>query len=94
MTTSIDVTNFERASPFAARYSTCRRSSMRRVPKSVAEAIISHRPYHGKDDLTNRKIIPENVYNEIKDTRFGAWMADLNRNTKVEVTPEFKKTGK
>src|SRR5437762_581759 len=32
-----------------------------------AQAIISHRPYHGKDDLTNRKIIPDNVYNEIKD---------------------------
>jgi competence protein ComEA len=32
-----------------------------------AQAIISHRPYHGKDDLANRKIIPENVYNEIKD---------------------------
>jgi competence ComEA-like helix-hairpin-helix protein len=32
-----------------------------------AQAIISHRPYNGKDDLTNRKIIPENVYNEIKD---------------------------
>jgi competence protein ComEA len=32
-----------------------------------AHAIIAHRPYHGKDDLTNRKIIPENVYDEIKD---------------------------
>jgi competence ComEA-like helix-hairpin-helix protein len=32
-----------------------------------AQAIISHRPYNGKDDLTNRKIIPENVYSEIKD---------------------------
>ncbi|TMJ47422.1 MAG: helix-hairpin-helix domain-containing protein [Alphaproteobacteria bacterium] len=37
------------------------------VGPARAEAIISHRPYHGKDDLTNRKIIPENVYNEIKD---------------------------
>ncbi len=32
-----------------------------------AKAVIEHRPYHGKDDLTNKKIIPENVYNEIKD---------------------------
>jgi competence protein ComEA len=30
-------------------------------------AIIAHRPYHGKDDLINRKIIPKNVYNGIKD---------------------------
>jgi competence protein ComEA len=32
-----------------------------------AKAIIANRPYNGKDDLTNRKIIPENVYNEIKE---------------------------
>jgi len=37
------------------------------VGPARAQAIISHRPYHGKDDLTNRKIIPENVYSEIKD---------------------------
>jgi|SRR5690242_12613672 DNA uptake protein ComE-like DNA-binding protein len=32
-----------------------------------AEAIIKNRPYNGKDDLVQRKIIPENVYNGIKD---------------------------
>jgi competence ComEA-like helix-hairpin-helix protein len=32
-----------------------------------AKAIIANRPYHGKDDLTQRKIIPPNVYNQIKD---------------------------
>jgi competence ComEA-like helix-hairpin-helix protein len=32
-----------------------------------AKAIISHRPYNGKDDLVNRKIIPQNVYDQIKD---------------------------
>jgi len=32
-----------------------------------AQAIIANRPYNGKDDLTNRKIIPANVYNGIKD---------------------------
>jgi competence protein ComEA len=32
-----------------------------------AKAIIANRPYNGKDDLTNRKIIPANVYNGIKD---------------------------
>jgi competence protein ComEA len=37
------------------------------VGPARAQAIISHRPYNGKDDLTNRKIIPENVYNGIKD---------------------------
>ena len=32
-----------------------------------AKAIISHRPYNGKDDLTHRKIIPQNVYDQIKE---------------------------
>jgi DNA uptake protein ComE-like DNA-binding protein len=32
-----------------------------------AKAIIANRPYNGKDDLTQRKIIPPNVYNQIKD---------------------------
>jgi DNA uptake protein ComE-like DNA-binding protein len=32
-----------------------------------AKAIIAGRPYNGKDDLTNRKIIPASVYNGIKD---------------------------
>ncbi|HKS88076.1 MAG TPA: helix-hairpin-helix domain-containing protein [Stellaceae bacterium] len=32
-----------------------------------AQAIIANRPYKGKDDLVQRKIVPQNVYNEIKD---------------------------
>ena len=32
-----------------------------------AKAIIAHRPYFGKDDLVNKKIIPSNVYAQIKD---------------------------
>jgi competence protein ComEA len=37
------------------------------VGKARAEAIIKNRPYKGKDDLTNRHIIPQNVYDGIKD---------------------------
>ena len=37
------------------------------VGPTRAKAIIANRPYNGKDDLTNRKIIPANVYNQIKD---------------------------
>jgi competence protein ComEA len=37
------------------------------VGSARAQAIIKNRPYNGKDDLTNRKIIPPNVYNQIKD---------------------------
>jgi competence ComEA-like helix-hairpin-helix protein len=32
-----------------------------------AEAIIKARPYKGKDELHRKKIIPESVYNGIKD---------------------------
>ena len=37
------------------------------VGPARAKAIIAHRPYNGKDDLVNRKIIPSNVYAQIKD---------------------------
>lgn len=32
-----------------------------------AKAIVKHRPYKGKDDLVKKKIIPQKVYDEIKD---------------------------
>src|SRR5215472_7241084 len=37
------------------------------VGPARAKAIIAHRPYFGKDDLVNKKIIPSNVYTQIKD---------------------------
>jgi len=37
------------------------------VGPARAKAIIANRPYNGKDDLTQRKIIPANVYSQIKD---------------------------
>ena len=37
------------------------------VGPARAKAIIANRPYGGKDDLNNPKIIPPNVYNQIKD---------------------------
>ena len=37
------------------------------VGPARGKAIISHRPYNGKDDLVQRKIIPQNVYDQIKD---------------------------
>jgi DNA uptake protein ComE-like DNA-binding protein len=37
------------------------------VGPARVKAIIANRPYNGKDDLLQRKIIPPNVYNQIKD---------------------------
>lgn len=37
------------------------------IGKVRAEAIVKGRPYKGKDELVQKKIIPENVYADIKD---------------------------
>ncbi|MDQ8729567.1 helix-hairpin-helix domain-containing protein [Bradyrhizobium sp. LHD-71] len=37
------------------------------IAKARSEAIIKGRPYKGKDELVSKKIVPENVYNGIKD---------------------------
>lgn len=37
------------------------------IGEARSKAIIAGRPYKAKDELTRRKIIPENVYNNIKD---------------------------
>ena len=42
-------------------------SALPGIGKAYSAAIIKGRPYKGKDDLTQKGIIPENVYNGIKD---------------------------
>jgi competence protein ComEA len=37
------------------------------IGPSRAQAIIANRPYKGKDELAQRKIVPQNVYEQIKD---------------------------
>jgi competence protein ComEA len=37
------------------------------IAKARSEAIIKGRPYKGKDELLSKKIVPENVYKDIKD---------------------------
>ena len=37
------------------------------VGDARADAIIKGRPYKGKNELLDKKIVPENVYNDIKD---------------------------
>ncbi|HTD07237.1 ComEA family DNA-binding protein [Undibacterium sp.] len=42
-------------------------SALPKIGDVRSAAIIKGRPYNGKDDLVNKKIIPEDVYNGIKD---------------------------
>jgi len=37
------------------------------IAEARSDAIIKGRPYKGKDDLVNKKVIPQNVYDGIKD---------------------------
>lgn len=37
------------------------------IGSARAQAIIANRPYKGKDELVQRKILPQNVYDQIKD---------------------------
>jgi len=41
--------------------------TLKGVGEARAAAIIKGRPYARKDELVQKKIIPESVYNEIKD---------------------------
>lgn len=38
------------------------------VGPARAEAIVKGRPYKGKDELLSKKILPQNVYNDVKDS--------------------------
>jgi DNA uptake protein ComE-like DNA-binding protein len=42
-------------------------ATLKGIGDARAKAIIKHRPYKGKDDLVKKKVIPEAVYNDIKD---------------------------
>jgi competence protein ComEA len=37
------------------------------IAEARSKAIVKGRPYKGKNELLDKKIIPENVYNDIKD---------------------------
>ena len=42
-------------------------ATLKGIGEARAKAIVKGRPYKGKDDLVHKKIIPESVYNDIKD---------------------------
>jgi len=42
-------------------------ATLKGIGDARAAAIVKGRPYKGKDDLVKKKIIPQSVYNDIKD---------------------------
>lgn len=42
-------------------------TKLKGIGPARAEAIVKGRPYRGKDELLTKKIVPENVYGDIKD---------------------------
>ncbi len=42
-------------------------ASLKGIGAVRSEAIVKGRPYKGKDDLVQKKIVPQAVYDEIKD---------------------------
>ena len=42
-------------------------AQLKGIGEARARAIVKGRPYTGRDDLVKRKIIPQGVYDEIKD---------------------------
>ena len=43
-------------------------ASLPKIGEVRAKAIVKGRPYNGKDDLINKKIIPQDAYDAIKDS--------------------------
>lgn len=41
--------------------------NLKRIGEARAAAIIKGRPYARKDELVQKKIVPESIYNDIKD---------------------------
>lgn len=42
-------------------------TTLPKIGEARAKAIVKGRPYHGKDELVEKKIIPQDVYDGIKD---------------------------
>lgn len=65
-------------------------ASLPKIGEARAKAIVKGRPYSGKDDLINKKIIPQDAYDAIKDSII-AKQPKKEEAKKPEVKKEEKK---
>jgi competence protein ComEA len=56
-----------------------------------ADAIIKGRPYKGKNELLDKKIVPENVYNDIKDKIIAKQSAEPAKKAESKPAGDKKK---
>lgn len=57
-------------------------ATLKGIGDARAKAIVKGRPYKGKNELVDKKIIPENVYNDIKDLIIAHQKAEPKKDAK------------
>jgi len=66
-------------------------ATLKGIGEARAKAIVKGRPYKGKDELVQKKIIPESVYNDIKDQIIAKQDTAKKEEKKAEPKKEEKK---
>jgi competence protein ComEA len=64
-------------------------ATLKGIGEARSKAIVKGRPYKGKDELVQKKIIPQNVYDDIKDQ-----IIAKQDTTKPEAKADAKKDAK